>query len=116
MIFGINQVDLIEPVNWNFEKNLPSLEQQQNLTEIIDDKRKRIEDIIGKKITITAYGAKQFYRLSDLFASIMEACPEDRLWLFQLIKGFSAKDWLDRVEGLTQKEKNRIIKNAQKNK
>ncbi len=109
MIFGINQVDLVEPLDWDMKKNMPSLQQQKHLAEIIDDKRKRIEDVVGKRIKITVFGAKQFYRLSDLFASMVDACPEERLWLFQMIKGFSAKDWLDRVEGISEKEKAEIL-------
>lgn len=112
MVFGINQVDLVEPMDWDFGKNMPSESQENNIQEILSDRKSRIEDIIGREIKMIPYGAKQYYRLSNLFESIIDSCPEDRLWLFQLIKGFSAKDWLDKVEGISEEEKEKILKSS----
>lgn len=110
MIFGINQIDLVEPLNWDHDRNMPSKAQQKNIAEIITDRKDRLEDALGKKIQITDYTAKQYYRLIDLFNMMMDAVPKDRSWLFQLVKGFSREDWLNKVQGLTEEEKKKLLK------
>ena len=40
------------------------------------------------------YSAKARYNLQGLFTAIVEACPEDRAWLFSSLKNFTYDDFL----------------------
>jgi small GTP-binding protein len=94
MVFGINQVDLVEPVNWNQKLNLPSREQKENLEIIKKDRKAKLESVLEREIQIVPYSAKFLYNLQELFTTIVESCPQNRAWIFAAIKAFRPDDFI----------------------
>lgn len=94
MVFGINQIDLIEPRDWNEKLKLPSLEQEKNLEIITKDRKEKLENVMGRPIEIIPYSANSKYQLQELFTALIEACPKERSWIFSALKGFTPEDFL----------------------
>lgn len=109
LVIGVNQVDLVEPGDWSAATNLPSAAQKEAIDAILADRAARFARLYGSRTPIIAYSAKKYYNLSQLFLACVERAPKSRRWMFELVKNFSAKDWLDRVEGLSEAEKAQII-------
>jgi uncharacterized protein len=94
MIFGINQIDLVEPLNWNHKLNAPSPEQLANIAIIQQDRKAKIEAIVNREMVVIPYSARQKFNLQPLFTGLIEACLPGRAWLFNVIKNFSYLDFL----------------------
>jgi len=95
MVFGLNQVDLIEPLNWNTLSNLPSNEQEHNIQEIEKDRLRKIQSVIERDdIKLIPYSAKARYHLPHLFTAIVTSCEPERAWVFESLKNFQYDDWL----------------------
>lgn len=94
MVFGLNQVDLVEPMDWDGQINLPSPRQETNIEIIVRDRREKLESILRREIKMVAYSAKDRYQLQELFSAIVEACPPDRKWIFSALKGFRVEDFI----------------------
>ncbi len=94
MVFGINQVDLIEPMDWNQKINLPSREQERNIQLIVNDRKLKVESVIGHEVKIVPYSATHKYNLQELFTMMIESAPKKRAWIFSAIKAFSHEDFL----------------------
>jgi small GTP-binding protein len=97
MIFGLNQVDLIEPRDWNIGINLPSTEQEKKIEEIVADRKRRIEAILGKPATVVPYCANHKYMLVQLFSGVLNGCPDERRWIFETIKAVTPSGFLDKL-------------------
>lgn len=107
IVFAINQVDLVEPMNWNAKINQPSPEQEKNIEIINDDRRDKLRSIMKGDIKIVPYSARTRYRLQVLFTTILESCPEDRRWIFEGLKNFKFDDFLpEEVRMILEKDKN----------
>ena len=96
IVFGLNQVDLVEPRNWSERLNLPSDEQLMYITEIENDRRSKLEEVAGREISIVSFSAARKYRLSELFAELIRALPEDRRALYDLVRGFRPEQQFDK--------------------
>jgi predicted GTPase len=94
MVFGLNQVDLVEPLDWHPVVNGPSERQRASIAEITRDRQRRLQDALGREIRMTPYSAKARYNLQLLFTAIVEGCPDDRGWLFSSLKNFTPDDFL----------------------
>jgi hypothetical protein len=94
MVFAINQVDFVDPVDWNLNINLPSKEQKEYIEQICNDKSKKFSDTINKKIKMVPYSAKKKYNLEELFGIIIDTCEEKRRWLISGLKGFNYWDFI----------------------
>lgn len=94
IVFGINQVDLVEPRNWDARTNLPSEEQERHIQEIIQDRSQRLSAVMQRDVSAVAYSAAAPYNLQELFTSMVESCPDERAWIFSAIKGFRPDDFL----------------------
>ena len=94
MVFGINQIDIIEPMDWSLRTQLPSEQQERHLQEIVRDRRERLESIVGQGVKIFPYSARYGYGLQELFTLLIESCPKHRAWIFNAIKNFSPFDFL----------------------
>jgi hypothetical protein len=94
MVFGINQVDIIEPRGWNEKINLPLEIQQKNITDIEKDRKNKIMDIVKQNIAICSYSAQRKFNLEELFGLIIDNCPENRKWIFDGLKNFHYTDFL----------------------
>jgi len=83
LVIGVNQADLIEPMNWIENANVPSEKQKEHLNlriEDIKDKLSRVVEDLSRD-RILYYSAKKRYRLVQLFEAMMNACPEEREWV-----------------------------------
>lgn len=94
MVFGINQADIVEPMDWRENFNVPSGQQEQNLKEIQADRRAKISEIIQREAKVVAYSSKRGYHLEQLFYTMIAACPDERRWIFEGLKNFSYKDFI----------------------
>lgn len=94
IVFGLNQVDLIEPLDWDEAINLPSDQQLSNVDIIVEDRQKRLEDIIQKKISLIPYSSRKGFNLQVLFTSILDSCPDERAWIFDQLKAFSYEQFI----------------------
>jgi predicted GTPase len=104
MVFALNQVDLVEPLDWNERMNEPSAEQARNLSIILSDRKEKLEKIVGRPITMIDYSARKKYNLQELFTALIEACPRRRAWIFSILKGFHVDDWMpDEVRAQLQR-------------
>lgn len=97
MVFGLNQIDLTEPLNWDETINLPSKEQEKNIETIVADRRRRLEDVVQRQVKLVPYSAKHYVGVQELFLEIINACPPDRAWIFRALKAFGTDDFLSKV-------------------
>lgn len=116
MVFGINQVDIVEPANWE-KTNLPSQKQIENIEIITKDRKNKLESILEREIRVIPYSAKKYYNLSELFRNIVESCPSNRAWIFGALKGFSAYDGVpedirEQIQKMVEKEQHINLKNS----
>ena len=111
MLFGINQCELVDPMDWNFDTNMPSDAQMQNLDLIEKDRSEKIEYVIRRKPKIVSYSAHTHYRLINLFEFMIEHVDPERKWLFDSIRVATAEDWLRKARGLSEEEIKSILSN-----
>lgn len=105
VVIGLNQVDLIEPLDWSEGYNIPSKTQAAHLASIVADRTEKYAAVLKRSVPIVPYSARRFYNLSTLFKEVMLQAPPHRRWMFQMLKGFSAQDWLDQATGLSDDQK-----------
>jgi predicted GTPase len=94
MVFGLNQVDLVEPLDWHPVLNGPSEAQALNIDAIANDRRQRLAVVLKRDVTVIPYSAKIFYNLQQLFTTLIASAPKERRWIFSLLKGFRYDDFL----------------------
>ncbi len=94
IVFGLSQVDLVEPMNWQPGLPIPSKEQEANIKAIAVDRGKRMADVLGREVRVVPYSNYKGYNLEELFAALLQACQGDRAWIFSGLKNFSYKDFL----------------------
>jgi predicted GTPase len=78
LVFGVNQVDLAEPVDWNTALGLPSEAQEHTILELLEDRRARLAVGLGDARPVVGYSATRAYRLQELFTELVSAVPPDR--------------------------------------
>jgi uncharacterized protein len=85
LVIGLNQADLMEPMDWINNANIPSKEQKENLEYRVTDVRKKLGKVVPNLSTerIIYYSAKKRFRLVQLFQALMYACPDDRAWVLE---------------------------------
>jgi predicted GTPase len=111
LVIGLNQVDLVEPLNWNAAANLPSREQQAAIAEIAADRTAKLARYARQgEVAVIPYSALHYYNLQTLYLECVRTAPGPRRWLFDLIKSFSTADWLARAEGLTEAQRQAFVK------
>lgn len=99
IVFALNKVDLIHPgaTDWNPLMNLPSDEQEINLTLRIEDVERKVKEILpewsGK---IIGYSAEKRYNLTKLFSTLLDAVPVTRKWVVTSRKALS--DYIEFVD------------------
>lgn len=94
IVFGLSQVDLVDPLDWNTEVNLPSGEQAGNMQEICRDRADRFSRTIGATVEFVPVSAGRRYNLQPLFSALLEKAPDERAWIFSGVKAFTAGDWV----------------------
>lgn len=105
MVFGISQVDIVEPMNWNAKLNLPSKEQSENIEVICKDRASRFSAVLDREVKVIPYSSKTGYGIQKLFTELIMACPKERAWIFDGLKNFSYTDFIPQ-EALKQMKTN----------
>ncbi|MCB1512477.1 MAG: 50S ribosome-binding GTPase [Hyphomicrobiaceae bacterium] len=110
LVIGINQVDLVDPLTWNEQTNLPSREQSANIKAIVEDRREKLTKLLGPalrddNIPAVAISAMRYYNLQALYNACLQRAPQRRRWMFELLKSFSTQDWLAQAKGLSADQK-----------
>ena len=92
--FGINQVDIVHPMNWEEKINLPSVEMERNIEDIVQDRKEKLEQILGATPRIMAFSAEKGFNLEQLFEILISAIPKNRRFIFDSLKNFSYHDFI----------------------
>lgn len=117
IVFGINQTDIVHPMNWSKTSPIPSIEMEKNIEEITKDRIEKLSSVLpGKEIKIMAYSASYGWNLEQLFQMLINTIPTDRKWLFGGLKNFSYKDFLpsEAVQSLLQESEKKSNKVKEK--
>jgi predicted GTPase len=110
VVIGINQIDLVDPLDWNDGINMPSLEQEHAIKEITADRLVKLAKYLDGDCQAVAYSALKYYNLQSLFAACLDASTAERRWMFDLLKSFSTHDWLNRAKGLSAAQKEQLAR------
>lgn len=110
MVIAVNQVDLVDPLDWNERINMPSAHQQKAIAAIVADRQEKLARFVKGDCPVVAYSAARYFNLQELFTTCMKAAPAHRRWMFELIKSFSTHDWLSRAKGLTDAQRASLAK------
>jgi predicted GTPase len=94
MVFGINQVDLVEPGDWRPRFNVPSDRQEASIRAIQRDRVERLRPMLGRVPSIVSYSSRRGARLEQLFKALLDACPPHRRWIYAGLKNFSYLDFI----------------------
>ncbi|MCX4094628.1 GTPase family protein [Nocardia sp. alder85J] len=104
MVFGVNQIDVVEPADWRRAPNRPSPRQESNIRKILDDRTVRLSAIVGPDPTVIGYSSRHGYHLEQLFHALLTVCPSNRQWMFAGLKNFSHRDFgVDQVRHIDRK-------------
>lgn len=94
MVFAVNQVDMVHPMDWNYKINLPSEQMESAITDIVADRTERIAAVIGRTPKVTAVSARAGYNLEQLFSTLIDSAPQKRRFIFGMLKNFSYTDFI----------------------
>lgn len=85
LVVGLNQVDAIQPGEWNTSANIPSREQKNSIERRIDDIVLKLRRVCPRleRDRIVPYSALRRYRLEDLFFQMLRAAPLHRQWVLK---------------------------------
>lgn len=86
MVFGLGQVDLVEPLNWKAQMPIPSEEQDRHIQEILRDRRERLSAVLGRSVPMLPYSNYMSYNLDALFTAILQQCASGRKWMLDALK------------------------------
>lgn len=110
LVIAVNQVDLVDPLDWNHRLNMPSQTQAEAIEVIVRDRAEKLGRFVRGASPVVAYSAAKFYNLQALFATCLKAAPPHRRWMFELIKSFSTHDWLNQAKGLSDAQREQLAK------
>ena len=108
LVVGINQADLVDPLSWNEAINLPSREQTANIQKIVEDRAQKLGSAFSRTVKAVPYSAHKHYNLQALFTACLDHAPKQRRWMFEILKGFSTRDWLAGAKGLSPQQRRDI--------
>jgi uncharacterized protein len=105
IVFGLNQIDIVHPMDWNDRINLPSVEMEANIADIVKDRSEKIADVVGRVPDLIPFSVTRGFNLEMLFNRLVTSAPEDRKFVFDLLKNFSYKDFVPaEVQQLIQQQ------------
>jgi small GTP-binding protein len=93
MIFAVNQIELVEPINWS-KANIPSVEQEDNIALILADRKAHLQSVFEPPIELIPYSAQKGYNLQELFTKLITHCKNERSWMFRALKAFHPDDFI----------------------
>jgi predicted GTPase len=94
IVFALNQVDLIEPMDWNEKINQPSGTQLENMAIIVADREEKLSQVVRAKTKVEPYSAKRGYRLEELFLKIVTTTTPQRRWVLDNLKNFDFREFI----------------------
>ncbi|MFI6392552.1 GTPase family protein [Nonomuraea sp. NPDC050540] len=94
MVFAVNQVDIVHPMDWRRSTNLPSVEMEENILDIVRDREQKIGEVIGRRPLVIPFSAARGYNLEALFHALVGSAPEARKFVFDLLKDFSYEEFV----------------------
>ncbi len=108
LVIGVSQVDLVDPLDWNAAINMPSKAQSAHIKEIVADRCAKLGS--GRELIPAGVGfsAKHYYNLQALYKECLAAAPENRRWMFEILKSFSTRDWLAQARGLSDAQRDQL--------
>jgi predicted GTPase len=110
LVIGLNQVDLVEPLDWVEATNLPSPQQSEAIAEIASDRKAKLGRYARQgDVAVIPYSATRYYNLQSLYLECVRSAPVARRWMFDLIKSFSTADWLERANGLSPAQRQSLL-------
>lgn len=109
VVFGLSQVDLVDPIDWDRSRNSPSVVQKQHLDEIVSDRSQKLGKILGRPVVCLPYSSTNFFNLMALYDHIISAASKERRWMFEMVRSFSSADWLSRAEGISPEKREEIL-------
>lgn len=92
IVFGLNQVDLVEPMNWRPGLPIPSREQEKHIVEIVKDRGRRLSVTMRREVEVIPYSTARGFNLEALFTAMLRGCTEHRSWIVSGLKNFSYRD------------------------
>ncbi len=111
LVLGLNQIDLVEPQDWDEATNTPSPAQSDALGAIVADRRDRMGKVMRRgTLKVVAYSARRYFGLHELFLTCLRHAPAHRRWMFDVVRSFSPEDWLGQAQGLTDAQRATIVK------
>jgi len=111
LVLGLNQVDLVEPQDWDERTNTPSEAQREALSAIVADRRERMGKVMRRgALEVVAYSARHYFGLHELFLRLIRHAPAHRRWMFDVVRAFSPEDWLGQARGLSDAQRATIVK------
>jgi predicted GTPase len=82
LVIALNQVDLLQPGDWDRQINLPSPEQELTIAKRRDDVLEKLRKIAKlPERHVVAYSARTFFNLDALLEALLDACDETRRWV-----------------------------------
>lgn len=105
VVFCVNQVDLVDPLPWNEALNLPSEAQKANIETILADRSQKLEAALNRPAPCIGVSAHRHFNLQSFFRVCLDHAPPGKRWMFEILKGFSTRDWLDGAQGLSKRQR-----------
>ena len=107
VVIALNKADLVEPMSWNPQSNLPSAEQEANIAARIADVVKRLNEVESQcklpSEQVIAFSAKQTWRVWALFQSLSSVLAGPKK--MSLERFASPQAWSTRIEASTTERK-----------
>lgn len=97
MVFGLSQVDLVEPLDWNERLNRPSQQQLAHIEDISKDRSQRFSNVLHRDVKFIPFSSRHGFGLQSLFTALILACPENRAWIFESLKGFDFRQFIPKA-------------------
>lgn len=124
IVFGLSQVDLVEPRNWKVGLPIPSREQEENIREIVEDRSVRLSETLARDVEIVPFSSTHGYNLDALFTTMLQSCKDHRSWIFQGLKGFDLEDFIKieqpgkgvKKQARSRRQRNKNSEDAPRNK
>lgn len=92
LVVGLNQVDRVQPGEWDEYGNCPSEKQRESIREKVEDIQTKLLKVVPalSPNRIVPYSALRRYHLPSLFAALMDACRQERAWVLSSRKALAS--------------------------
>jgi hypothetical protein len=67
---------------------------ESNIADIVKDRSEKIANVIGRVPDLVPFSVTRGFNLEMLFNRLITSAPEDRKFVFDLLKNFSYKDFV----------------------